>query len=289
MLLHLFLRLFPDSSSMLSALLSGGSVSDLVAIQDNHPCFPVQPTPLAFIHRNLRNGPKSYYLAGPSLDSWAPKEHSAPSFATSQLTQRLQTDLNSPLYANPASPQQAGCSRDQLHLQVSDSRVSSGKPDWPPHWGSSHHHPQGAVPQANWTDASQGASPDRQHQHLLGDGEKCKFSSNRIRVSGAQAGEGPVLTRSSDDQSAQGEVEEFYIMTGLLKGHTWISRDSGPSAHSDSSGFWAGPESLAFLTAPRRCCSCWSADHTGSSKVPNDKTKRKENSLILALRTTGQK
>lgn len=219
---------------MLSALLSGGSVSDLVAIQDNHPCFPVQPTPLAFIHRNLRNGPKSYYLAGPSLDGWAPKEHLlAPCFAASQRP--TQTDLNSPLYANP-SPQQAGCSRDQLHLQVSDSTVSSGKLDWPPHWGSSHHHPQRAVqyPKQTRPMLPQECFPDRQHQHLLGDGEKCKFSSNRIRVSGAQAGEEPVLTRSSDDQSAQGEVEEFYTMTGLLKGHTWISGDSGPSAHSDS-------------------------------------------------------
>ena len=218
---------------MLSALLSGGSVSDHIAIQDNHHCFPVHPTPLAFIHRNPRNGPKSYYLAGCTLDSWAPKEHLlVSSFAASQRPS--QTDRNSPLYVNP-SPQQAGCSRDQLHLQVSDSRVSNGKLDWPPHWGSSHHYPQRAVqyPKQSRPMLPQECLPNRQHQRLLGDSEKCKFSSDRIRISEAGAQE-PALTRSSDDQSAQGEVEEFCIMTGLLKGHTWISGESGPSTHSDS-------------------------------------------------------
>lgn len=164
----------------------------------------------------------------------SPKEHFTCSLLCN-LWRPTQTDLNSHCIHRP-SPQQAGCSRDQLHLQVSDSRVSSGKPDWPPHWGSSHHHPQGAVqyPKQTRPMLPQECFPDRQHQHLLGDGEKCKFSSNRIRVSGAQAGEGPVLNKILRWSVCTREVEEFYIMTGLLKGHTWISGDSGPSAHSDS-------------------------------------------------------
>lgn len=153
---------------------------------------------------NPRNGPKSYYPAGPNSNGWAPKENLiAPSSVVSQRPE--QTGLNSPLYANP-SPQQARWSREQFRPHVPDSSVSNGKPHWAPHWGSSHHrqHRSAQHPERARLVLPQECFPNRRHQHLLRDCEKWKFSgwapSYRIRIPEAGAQES-ASTRSSDDRS----------------------------------------------------------------------------------------
>lgn len=222
---------------MLSALLSGGSVSDLVAIQDNHPCFPVQPTPLAFIHRNLRMGQNPIILQGPLWTAEPPRS----------ITCSLLCGLTT---ANTDWPEQpivyqiiptAGWMFQGSTLQVSDSRVSSGKPDWPPLFGV-------LVTIILKVQFSTPSKLDRCFPKSASQTGSTSISWEMVRNANSPQTEsesleprleGPVLTRSSDDQSAQGEVE------GIL----YYDRAS-QRAHMNLRGFWSSAHSDSVDSGP---------------------------------------
>lgn len=146
-------------------------------------------------------------------------------------------------------------------------------------------HPQRAVEQANETYASPSVLPKqaaaashgrwwemqillRQNQNLWG--WSSRTCLNKIlRWSVCTRGGGGILYYDRASQRAHMSLWGFWSHCTF-----WFS------------GLWAGPESLAFLTSSQEMLLLLVCRPHRDQQSSNDRTKREENSLILALRTT---